>query len=194
MISECLRNIKSLIQSFKTNKVYESKCLFYSTYGANSRQTTTSSSSASNDAKEEKKHANLQLNKVSKFTTASNQHLQQSQKVKYSNDTLNENSFVNIEKIATANVATTDTDKEISTYKKSASNESHAKLPQKIKKKSDWSESRERFNNIRYFYADPEIDKAAEKPLIRLNPMTMFYMGVSDDNSHLLQSANCKFI
>jgi hypothetical protein len=58
------------------------------------------------------------------------------------------------------------------------------------KKKSDLSESRERFTNLRYFYADPEIDKATDKPLIRLNPMTMLYMGVSDDNSHLLQSAN----
>lgn len=58
------------------------------------------------------------------------------------------------------------------------------------KKRTDLSESRERFNNMRYFYADPEIDKASEKPLIRLNPMTMMYMGVSDDNSHLLRSSN----
>lgn len=62
--------------------------------------------------------------------------------------------------------------------------------PYPNKKKSDLSESRERFTNLRYFYADPEIDKATDKPLIRLNPMTMLYMGVSDDNSHLLQSAN----
>lgn len=58
------------------------------------------------------------------------------------------------------------------------------------KKKWDLSESRERLTNIRYFYADSEVDKACERPLIRLNPMTMMYMGVSDDNSHLLQSAN----
>jgi [3-methyl-2-oxobutanoate dehydrogenase (acetyl-transferring)] kinase len=45
-------------------------------------------------------------------------------------------------------------------------------------------------HNIRHFYADPEIDKACERPLIRLNPMAMMYMGVSDDNSHLLKSAN----
>lgn len=59
-----------------------------------------------------------------------------------------------------------------------------------VKKRSDFSESRERLTHIRYFYADAEIDKAAEKPLIRLNPMTMLYMGVSMDNSHLLTSAN----
>jgi hypothetical protein len=58
------------------------------------------------------------------------------------------------------------------------------------KKRSECSESRTRLTNIRYFYADSEIDKACERPLIRLNPMTMMYMGVSDDNSHLLQSAN----
>lgn len=52
------------------------------------------------------------------------------------------------------------------------------------------STTRERFNNVRYFYADPEIDRATERPLVRLNPMTMLYMGVSDDNSHLLLSAN----
>jgi [3-methyl-2-oxobutanoate dehydrogenase (acetyl-transferring)] kinase len=52
------------------------------------------------------------------------------------------------------------------------------------------SESRERLHNIRHFYADPEIDKACERPLIRLNPMAMMYMGVSEDNSHLLKSAN----
>jgi hypothetical protein len=58
------------------------------------------------------------------------------------------------------------------------------------KKKSDLSESRERLNHLRYFYNDPEIDRAIEKPLIRLNPMAMMYMGVSEDNSHLLKSAN----
>lgn len=57
-------------------------------------------------------------------------------------------------------------------------------------KKSDSSESRERMTQMRYFYADPEIDQACEKPLIRLNPMTMMYMGVSDDNSHIQRSAN----
>lgn len=60
----------------------------------------------------------------------------------------------------------------------------------KNKKKPDQSESRERLNQIRYFYTDLEIDRAIEKPLIRLNPMAMMYMGVSDDNSHLLKSAN----
>jgi hypothetical protein len=44
-------------------------------------------------------------------------------------------------------------------------------------------------NNIRFFYADPEIDKAIERPIIRLNPMTLMFMGVSNDNSHLYQSA-----
>ena len=58
------------------------------------------------------------------------------------------------------------------------------------KKKSDLSESRERHNLIRNFYSDPDIDKSAEKPLVRLNPLTMLYMGVSDDNSHILRSAN----
>lgn len=51
------------------------------------------------------------------------------------------------------------------------------------------AESRQRLNKIRFFYADPEIDKAIERPIIRLNPMTLMYMGVSNDNSHLLQSA-----
>ena len=58
------------------------------------------------------------------------------------------------------------------------------------KKKSESSEARERSNTMRFFYLNPEIDKAAQKPLVRLNPMTMMYMGVSDDYSHLLQSAN----
>jgi hypothetical protein len=58
------------------------------------------------------------------------------------------------------------------------------------KKRSDLSESRERLNYLRHFYSDPEIDKAIEKPLVRLNPMAMMYMGVSEDNSHLLKSAN----
>ena len=44
--------------------------------------------------------------------------------------------------------------------------------------------------NIRYFYADHSIDKLNEKPLVRLNPISMMYMGVSDDNSHLLKTAN----
>ena len=44
-------------------------------------------------------------------------------------------------------------------------------------------------NNIRFFYADPEIDKAIERPIIRLNPMTLMFLGVSDDNKHLYQSA-----
>ena len=52
------------------------------------------------------------------------------------------------------------------------------------------SESRERLTHIKHFYADPEIDKACDKPLIRLNPIAMMYMGVSNDNSHLLKSAN----
>lgn len=60
----------------------------------------------------------------------------------------------------------------------------------KSKRKSDKSESRERLTNIRYFYADPEIDKLSDKTLIRLNPMSMMYMGVSDDNSHLIKTAN----
>ena len=109
----------------------------------------------------------------------SNQHLQQSQKVKYSNETINE----------TSNSSTTVVQEKSNNGSAKKSYDSTRKL----KKKSDLSESRERFNNIRYFYADPEIDKAAERPLVRLNPMTMFYMGVSDDNSHLLQSANCNF-
>lgn len=58
------------------------------------------------------------------------------------------------------------------------------------KKRTDLSESKERLTTISYFYADPEIDKATEKPQTRLNPMTMMYMGVSDNNSHLLRSAN----
>lgn len=52
------------------------------------------------------------------------------------------------------------------------------------------AESRERLSYIKSFYADPEIDKYCEKQFIRLNPMTMMYMGVSNDNSHLLKSAN----
>ena len=58
------------------------------------------------------------------------------------------------------------------------------------KKRTDLSESKERLTTISYFYADPEIDKATEKPQTRLNPMTMMYLGVSDNNSHLLRSAN----
>ena len=80
------------------------------------------------------------------------------------------------------------------TSKKSTSNNNNnaTTSPQSLasKKKSDLSESRERLNHLRYFYIDPEIDRAIEKPLIRLNPMAMMYMGVSEDNSHLLKSAN----
>lgn len=62
--------------------------------------------------------------------------------------------------------------------------------PHKSRKKSDDSESRERLTNIRYFYADQSIDRLSEKVLVRLNPISMMYMGVSDDNSHLLKTAN----
>lgn len=72
----------------------------------------------------------------------------------------------------------------------SNSNDTSTTTNSNTKKRSDFSGSRERLTHIRYFYADPEIDKAAERPLVRLNPMTMLYMGVSTDNSHLLQSAN----
>ncbi|CAF0966771.1 unnamed protein product [Brachionus calyciflorus] len=58
------------------------------------------------------------------------------------------------------------------------------------KRKTDQSESRERLTTISYFYSDPEIDKATDKPVTRLSPMSMMYMGVSDNNSHLLRSAN----
>ena len=51
------------------------------------------------------------------------------------------------------------------------------------------SGSRERLTSLSYFYGDADIDKAGERPLVRLNPLTMMYMGVSGDNSHLLQSA-----
>jgi [3-methyl-2-oxobutanoate dehydrogenase (acetyl-transferring)] kinase len=57
-------------------------------------------------------------------------------------------------------------------------------------KKSDNSESRERLTNIRQFYSDLSIDRLSDKPLIRLNPMSMMYMGVSENNSHLLKTAN----
>lgn len=66
----------------------------------------------------------------------------------------------------------------------------HSHHHQKKTKNYSVSESRERLNNIKYFYADPVIDKACDKPLIRLNPIAMMYMGVSEDNSHLLKSAN----
>lgn len=59
-----------------------------------------------------------------------------------------------------------------------------------VKRRSDEAEYRERLTNIRYFYADHSIDKLNEKPLVRLNPISMMYMGVSDDNSHLLKTAN----
>lgn len=59
-----------------------------------------------------------------------------------------------------------------------------------ISKKPNNSESRERLTNIRQFYADQSIDKLSEKTLVRLNPISMMYMGVSDDNSHLLKTAN----
>ena len=127
------------------------------------------------------KEKTAQLSKISNFTTLPNRNLQQSQKVKYTNETLNEPTMNNV------STTTTTT----STTQLATKSTESLKLPHKLKKKSDLSESRERFTNIRYFYADPEIDKAAERPLVRLNPMTMFYMGVSDDNSHLLQSANC---
>ena len=119
------------------------------------------------------------------FTTVSSQHLQQSQKLKYSNETLNEASS------STSSIGAAASQEKSSNG--SASKRASDSVKSKLKKKSELSESRERFNNIRYFYADPEIDKATEKPLVRLNPMTMFYMGVSDDNSHLLQSANCNY-
>lgn len=71
-----------------------------------------------------------------------------------------------------------------------SSKQTNAYVATTRKNKSDQSESRERFNHLRYFYSDLEIDKAIEKPLIRLNPMAMMYMGVSDDKSHLIRSAN----
>lgn len=154
--------------------------MFYNIYTDNRgyKCTAHNDKAPNNEVKDEKKYL-AQLNKTSKFTTMSNQHLQQSQKVKYSNETINE----------TSNSSTTMVQEKSNNGSAKKSSDSTRKL----KKKSDLSESRERFNNIRYFYADPEIDKAAERPLVRLNPMTMFYMGVSDDNSHLLQSANCNF-
>lgn len=57
-------------------------------------------------------------------------------------------------------------------------------------KKSETSESRQRQTNIRYFYTDQSIDRLSDKPLIRLNPISMMYMGVSKDDSHLLKTAN----
>jgi [3-methyl-2-oxobutanoate dehydrogenase (acetyl-transferring)] kinase len=65
-----------------------------------------------------------------------------------------------------------------------------SKSDNSMKNKSNLSESRERSTNMRFFYSDVEIDRAMEKPLVRLNPMTMMYMGYSNDNSHLNQSAN----
>lgn len=53
------------------------------------------------------------------------------------------------------------------------------------------SKTRERLTNIRYFYADQSIDRLSDRPLVRLNPISMMYMGVSNnDNSHLLKTAN----
>ena len=87
-----------------------------------------------------------------------------------------------------------DTNKKTTVASTAASSSSSSSTPSQLssasKKKSDLSESRERLNHLRYFYNDPEIDRAIEKPLIRLNPMAIMYMGVSDDNSHLLKSAN----
>jgi len=57
-------------------------------------------------------------------------------------------------------------------------------------KKSDNSESRERLTNIRKFYANPAIDKLSDKPLIRLNPISMMYMGGTDDDPYQLKTAN----
>ena len=65
-----------------------------------------------------------------------------------------------------------------------------ATVPTKPKKKSDQSETRERLNTIRSFYGDPEVDRASMKTLIRINPMSMMYMGINKDNSHLLKTAN----
>ena len=169
--------------------------MFYNiyTYKRGYKCTATNEKASNNEVKDDKKYT-TQLNKTSKFTTVSNQHLQQSQNVKYSNEPLNEQSN------SSSNQPSSVVSQEKSGQEKSNNNGSSKKSSdstkqmQKFKKKSDLSESRERFNNIRYFYADPEIDKATEKPLVRLNPMTMFYMGVSDDNSHLLQSANCNFL
>lgn len=75
-------------------------------------------------------------------------------------------------------------------YTNKPSNDVKSEATFKLKKKSDEAEYRERLTNIRYFYADHSIDKLNEKPLVRLNPISMMYMGVSDDNSHLLKTSN----
>jgi [3-methyl-2-oxobutanoate dehydrogenase (acetyl-transferring)] kinase len=59
----------------------------------------------------------------------------------------------------------------------------------KAKKMTELSELRQRSTHLNWFF-DPAIDKAADQPLIKLNPMTMMYSGVSEDDSHLLNSSS----
>jgi [3-methyl-2-oxobutanoate dehydrogenase (acetyl-transferring)] kinase len=59
----------------------------------------------------------------------------------------------------------------------------------KAKKMTELSELRQRSTHLNWFY-DPAIDKAAHQPLIKLNPMTMMYSGVSNDDSHLINSSS----
>ena len=171
-------------------KAYENRGILYnhlSTTQSSSSNVNTTSSSASTSATNSKEKK-IQLSKTSKFTTLTNSNYQQSHKIHYQNEALNVTTGETPISSFTATASTSAAKHDAKKYTDSV------KLSQKLKKKSELSESRERFTNIRYFYADPEIDKAVEKPLIRLNPMTMLYMGVSDDNSHLLQSANCKIL
>ena len=64
------------------------------------------------------------------------------------------------------------------------------KIPEiKAKKLTELSEVRQRSTHLNWFF-DPAIDKAADQPLIKLNPMTMMYSGVSEDDSHLLNSSS----
>lgn len=49
--------------------------------------------------------------------------------------------------------------------------------------------ARERSKTVTSFYNQSGIDKAAEKPSVRLTPTTMLYSGRSQDGSHILKSA-----
>lgn len=50
-------------------------------------------------------------------------------------------------------------------------------------------QARERSKTVTSFYNQSSIDKAAEKPSVRLTPTTMLYSGRSQDGSHILKSA-----
>ena len=74
---------------------------------------------------------------------------------------------------------------------KNKNSESGKKKPSndsKTKKMTELSELRQRSTHLNWFF-DPAIDKAQDQPLIKLNPITMMYSGVTEDDSHLINSS-----